>query len=93
MGRLRYLLGLGITFDQPLGHGGFLLSRATAILGRSTGLAVRLGKSGRCAGLSAVHLAELAGLEVDKGLVNLLLGVHHERPVANNRLVDRVTAE
>jgi hypothetical protein len=40
-----------------------------------------------------VHLAEPTGLEVGEGLVNLLLGVHHERTVTDNRLVDRLATE
>src|SRR3569833_677879 len=35
-------------------------------------------------------LAELAGLEVADGLANLGVGVHHERAVAGDRLVDRL---
>src|SRR3569623_1462382 len=38
-------------------------------------------------------LAELAGLEVADGLANLGVGVHHERAVAGDRLVDRLATE
>ena len=40
-----------------------------------------------------MHLAETSGLEVGEGLVDFLLGVHHERAVTDDRFVDRLAAE
>ena len=42
---------------------------------------------------STVHATEAAGLEVGESLVDLLFGVHHERTVTDDRLVNRLTAE
>ena len=55
--------------------------------------ASKLAPTGVCGESSGVHLPEFARLEVDKCLVNLLLGVHHERTVADDGLVDGFAAE
>ena len=39
------------------------------------------------------HAAKLARLEVHKRLMDFGVGVHHKRPMAHDRFVDRLAAE
>src|SRR6478736_5076029 len=50
-------------------------------------------KTGASIPLRRHHAAELAAVEILDGLHDLGLGIHHERPVAHHRLVDRLARE
>src|SRR3546814_10556079 len=50
-----------------------------------------IGKASRPSALLQTTSLEPAFLEIDEGLHQLLAGVHHERPVAGDRLAQRTT--
>src|SRR3989344_6760228 len=49
---------------------------------------IRLGVN-----LSVLHLPEMTGVEISKRLMDFLLSIHHERTMADDRLVDRLATE
>src|SRR5471032_2098923 len=60
---------------------------------RGDAIAGKPAPPGVCARPSSLHLSETTGLVVSNSLMNFLLGVHHERAVADDGFINRFTAE